>query len=121
MRRWSSLLRQTTLVFVILATGLALVLFTVKHQVQDLEMELSGLEAQIAVERRATHVLGAEWSYLTEAERLRELSRRYLGLEPLTPEQIGSFGALSARSDKPADSEDLAGLTISEHSSEAAR
>lgn len=94
MKSWISLLRHTTLVFVILATGLALVLFSVKYEVQDLEIELSQLERQIAGERRAMHVLEAEWSYLTRADRLRQLSDRHLHLEPVAPGQIGSFAAL---------------------------
>lgn len=94
MNAWSSLVKHTTLFFLVLAVGLALVLFSVKYQVQDLEEELSELKTRIAAEQRATHVLRAEWSYLTEPVRLRRLADRYLHLAPLTPSQLGTFAAL---------------------------
>jgi cell division protein FtsL len=95
-----SLFKHTTVLFLLLAVGLALVLFSVKYQVQDLEEELGQLNREIANERQATHVLKAEFSYLTDAERLRRLSDRYLDLEPVQPRQIGSFAALSASPDR---------------------
>jgi len=96
----SSLFKHTTVLFLLLAVGLALVLFTVKYQVQDLEEELSQLTREIANERQGTHVLRAEFSYLTDAERLRRLSDRFLDLEPVQPRQIGSFAALNALPDR---------------------
>ena len=100
MRSWSSLVRHTTALFLVLAIGLALVLFTVKYQVQDLEDELVQLNQEITAERQALHVLKAEFSYLTDAERLRQLADRYLDLEPVQPHQIGSFASLSAIPDR---------------------
>ena len=94
MSGWSSLVRHTTVLFLLLGVGLALVLFSVKYQVQDLEEELGRLNREIATERQATHVLKAEFSYLTDADRLRRLSDRYLDLKPVQPGQIGSFAAL---------------------------
>jgi cell division protein FtsL len=100
MSGWSSLVRHTTVLFLLLGVGLALVLFSVKYQVQDLEEELGRLNREIATERQATHVLKAEFSYLTDADRLRRLSDRYLDLKPVQPSQIGSFAALSADPDR---------------------
>ncbi|TVR98751.1 MAG: hypothetical protein EA406_05685 [Rhodospirillales bacterium] len=91
---WTALVKHTTVVFVILAIGLAMVLFSIKYQVQDLEGQLSRVHRQIEVERRAHHVLQAEWSYLTDPERLRRLAERHLDLAPLGPRQVGSFAAL---------------------------
>lgn len=96
----SSLFKHTTVLFLLLGVGLALVLFTVKYQVQDLEEELGRLNRQIANERQAMHVLRAEFSYLTDGERLRRLSDRFLDLEPVQPRQISSFAALSAGPDR---------------------
>jgi cell division protein FtsL len=86
--------------FLLLAVGLALVLFSVKYQVQDLEEELGRLNREIATERQTTHVLKAEFSYLTDADRLRRLSDRYLDLKPVQPGQIGSFASLSEGPDR---------------------
>jgi cell division protein FtsL len=100
MSGWSIMVRHTTVLFLVLAVGLALVLFSVKYQVQDLEEELGRLNREITTERQTAHVLRAEFSYLTDAERLRQLSDRFLDLEPVQPHQIGSFAALSASPDR---------------------
>lgn len=86
--------RQTTLLFGVLAIGLALVLFGVKYEVQDVEEELARLDQDIANERRSIHVLRAEWAYLNNPDRLRGLAKAHLDLQPLAPEQLGSFASL---------------------------
>jgi cell division protein FtsL len=95
------LVKHTTLLFIILAVGLALVLFSIKYEVQDLKDELSEVNRQIVAEQRALHILHAEWSHLTDPERLMTLSGNHLDLEPLLPEQLGSFAALPAMPDDP--------------------
>jgi cell division protein FtsL len=95
------LVKHTTLLFIVLAVGLALVLFSIKYQVQDLKDELSEVNRQIVAEQRALHILHAEWSHLTDPERLMTLSSKYLDLQPLLPEQLGSFAALPAMPDDP--------------------
>jgi hypothetical protein len=102
MNGWTSLMRHTTLLFLVLAVGLALVLFSVKYQVQDLEDELTEINERLASERTAIHVLRAEWSYLTQPDRLRRLSERYLHLTPLAPSQLGSFASLPIPAHAPA-------------------
>ncbi|MGZ9105458.1 MAG: cell division protein FtsL [Rhodoplanes sp.] len=93
--------KHTTLLSGILAVGLALVLFSIKYEVQDLKDELSEVNGQIVAEQRALHILHAEWSHLTDPERLMTLSRKHLDLEPLLPEQLGSFAALPTMPDDP--------------------
>jgi cell division protein FtsL len=95
------LVKHTTILFIVLAIGLALVLFSIKYKVQDLMDELSEVSGQIVAEQRALHILHAEWSHLTDPERLMTLSRKHLDLEPLLPEQLGSFAALPAMPDDP--------------------
>jgi cell division protein FtsL len=95
------LVKHTTLLFIVLAVGLALVLFSIKYEVQDLKDELSEVNRQIVAEQRALHILHAEWSHLTDPERLMTLSSKHLDLQPLLPEQLGSFAALPAMPDDP--------------------
>lgn len=99
----SHLVKHTTVLSTVLAVGLALVLFSIKDQVQNLKDELSGINGQIVAEQRALHILHAEWSHLTDPERLMALSKNHLDLEPLLPEQLGSFAALPAVPDDPFD------------------
>jgi hypothetical protein len=95
--------KQTTVLFLLLAVGLALVLFSVKYKVQDLKDELTQLNHQIAAEHQTIHVLDAEFSYLVDAKRLHRLSARYLNLAPVLPDQIGTFASL--RADRYLDNE----------------
>lgn len=104
MNGWSSVLRQTTVLCLLLAVGLALVLFSVKHQVQSLEGELSELNAQIVADRETIRVLQAEFSSSIDPEHLRRLSSRYLAdLKPVEPEQLGSFAIFREAPDGAGD------------------
>lgn len=94
MTDWSTVWKQTTVLFLVLAGGLALVLFSVKYKVQDLEEELSALNHEIAYEHRAVHVLKAEFSHLVEAGRLRRLATEHLHMEPIQPDQLGTLASL---------------------------
>jgi cell division protein FtsL len=94
MTAWSTVWKQTTVLFLVLAGGLALVLFSVKYKVQDLEDELNALNREIAREHRNVHVLSAEFSHLVEARRLRRLATEHLHMEPIQPDQLGTFASL---------------------------
>ncbi len=89
------MIRRTTVLFIFLAAALSLALFSLKYQVQDLEDEFVVLNRSIMAERRAIHVLEAEWSYLNDPERLGGLAARHLGLRPVEPEQLSTLAALS--------------------------
>ena len=89
------MMRRTTVLFVFLAAALSLALFSLKYQVQDLEDEFVALNRSILAERRATHVLEAEWSYLNDPVRLGALAARHLGLRPVESEQMGTLSTLS--------------------------
>lgn len=89
------MMQRTTALFVFVAAALSLALFSLKYQVQDLEDEFAGLNRSIAAERRATHVLKAEWSYLNDPVRLGVLAVRHLGLRPVDSEQLGTLATLS--------------------------
>lgn len=88
-------MQRTTALFVFVAGALSLALFSLKYQVQDLEDEFAGLNRSIVAERRATHVLEAEWSYLNDPVRLGALAARHLGLRPVDSEQLGTLRTLS--------------------------
>lgn len=96
----------------ILALGLGFGLFQLKYQVQGLEQKLARINRQILENEEAIHVLKAEWSYLNQPERIDVLSRKYLGLQPLTGQQYSSFADLPLR--------DNAVAPGTEHPSEAA-
>jgi hypothetical protein len=92
------MMRPATLLFVLLAGGMTLGLFTVKYEVQHLEGELIRLDRSIAADREALHVLEAEWSHLNNPARLRPLAARHLDLMPV---EARNMGGLSTIPEKP--------------------
>ena len=88
MSKKTGFIRHTTVLFLLLAGGISVVLFSVKYQVQALEDERISLINEIRNEKQSIHVLNAEWSYLNDPSRLSEMSTRYLGLVPASPKQL---------------------------------
>ncbi len=88
---------RSTFLWLTLAIIVGFGLFHVKYQVQDLEEELSRLNAAILKEQQQIHVLRAEWSYLNTPSRLEELAARHLDLGPVETAQIGSVSSLPWR------------------------
>ncbi len=84
------MIRPAMILIVLLAASLSLTLFVVKSQVQDLEGELVGYNRALTEDRQAIHVLKAEWSYLNQPARLRNLAERYLGLAAVEIRQVGT-------------------------------
>jgi cell division protein FtsL len=87
-------MRYTTLLFLLLAGAISVALFSVKYQVQDLEDDLSSLNRSIIMERQSIHVLKAEWSHLNNPERLGNLARWHLGMQPIDPAQMTNFKSM---------------------------
>ncbi len=88
MRKKSLFMRHTTVLFLLLAGGISIGLFSVKYRVQDLEEMRVTLSHEIEREQKAIHVLEAEWSYLNNPERIRVLAEKYLGYRPIDSKQI---------------------------------
>ncbi|HEX3536602.1 MAG TPA: hypothetical protein VHU15_07535 [Stellaceae bacterium] len=70
----------------VLVSGFAM--FKVKYGVQELEDELGRMRKQTIAEQQEIRVLNAEWSYLTQPQRLAELNRRFLSLAPIPVKQL---------------------------------
>ncbi|MFV9874919.1 MAG: hypothetical protein AB8U25_00825 [Rickettsiales endosymbiont of Dermacentor nuttalli] len=78
-------------IIIIILSGSVLGLFYIKYQVQNLNKDLNELNKQYAEEQESIRVLKAEWSYLNQPERLKELSKKYLKLEKMKLAQIRKF------------------------------
>lgn len=90
-------MRGATILFVAIAGLLSFALFSVKYQVADLEGELNDINRSIARDHQAIHVLKAEWSFLNDPQRLRDLVQKYLTLVPVEGAQIETFDMLPSR------------------------
>jgi hypothetical protein len=62
--------------------------FKVKYAVQDIEDQLNRVRRHTVAEQQEIRVLTAEWTYLTQPERLAELNRRFLQLAPIAARQM---------------------------------
>lgn len=87
-------MRAVTLMWIPLAIGVGVSMFLLKYKVQALEDELVAKQAQVVRDRAAIRVLEAEWTYLNDPERLRELSAQYLGFGPPAVANIADIGTL---------------------------
>lgn len=72
-------------------------LFALNYEVQELEAELDAVRDRMAQDRERVHVLRAEWSYLNQPQRLRELASEKLGLVPVAPAQVMSWEEFERR------------------------
>ncbi len=88
MSKRSGFLRHTTVLFLLLAGGISMVLFSVKYQVHDLEDEHSRLVRELEDERRALHVLHAEWATLNDPARIQALASEHLNMQPIQPKDV---------------------------------
>ncbi len=91
------MIRSATLLGFLLGGVMAICVFVVKYEVQDLEAEFAQLNTNIADERLSIHVLLAEWSHLNEPARLRALARQHLNLGAITARQMGGINAIPRR------------------------
>ena len=82
------MIRLGVLMWVWLIAGAAGVLFHVSYDVTSLEDDLSALNRDIVREQEAIRVLRAEWSYLNQPERLRNLAEELTSLVPIAPAQV---------------------------------
>ena len=72
-------------------------LYQVKYQVQEMERELAGMKREVVRDRAEIQVLGAEWSFLNQPDRIQDLAGRYLDLSPVVPGQMASIESLPPR------------------------
>ncbi len=82
--------------FAAMATGM----FVIKNKVIALENNLEQINAKIREDQNALHVLKAEWAYLNDPARIRNLSEKHLHMKPLRGEQIISFSAIPFKTDR---------------------
>lgn len=81
------ILRSTFFLF-FMAACVGFALFQVKHEVIDIERDLTLAMREISKEEESIHILKAEWSYLNEPQRLQALADKYLDVQPMETGQM---------------------------------
>ena len=92
-----------TILWAVLATVAGTGLFMLKYQVQGEEQRLRHIQKQIVQTEEEIHVLKAEWSYLNEPTRLRELAERNLAMHPMKATQLSSIESFGMAPPRPDD------------------
>ena len=82
------MIRFASLLWLALVAVTGFATFKVKYAVQDIEEELNKARRQTIAEQQEIHVLRAEWTALTQPERLADLNRRFLSLAAVAPKQL---------------------------------
>jgi hypothetical protein len=82
------MIRFASLLWLALVAVTGFATFKVKYAVQDIEEELNKVRRQTIAEQQEIHVLRAEWTALTQPERLADLNRRFLSLVAVTLKQL---------------------------------
>lgn len=82
------MIRPATCIGITILTVSIASLFHVKYKVQNLKRDLVEINRQLEMERKALHVLKAEWAYLTNSNRIAYLSDKHLSLEAGAPSQL---------------------------------
>ncbi|KAA5604568.1 hypothetical protein F1188_15245 [Roseospira marina] len=90
-------LRGIAVVWGVLAVAAAAGLFRLKYEVIALEERLATLTHAIEADRRAIHVLRAEWSYFNDPDSLDKRVGAKLDLVPMDPAHIIALDALPFR------------------------
>lgn len=97
------MIRGMTLLWAALALIVSVGLFLLKYEVGTLEDRLAGLNRDIYQNQQTIHVLKAEWSYLNDPDRLRELNDRHLGLTTVAPARVAQIDTLPIDDGTPED------------------
>src|SRR5947208_11494657 len=82
------MIRLASLFWLALVAVTGFATFKVKYTVQDIEDELNKARRHTIAEQQEIHVLRAEWTALTQPERLADLNRHFLSLAAVAPKQL---------------------------------
>jgi len=75
----------------------AVAIFVLKYEVQNLEDELISKQQEVEEHKQTIHVLKAEWTFLNDPTRLQRLGAKHLSLAPANPTHIISIDDLPKR------------------------
>jgi hypothetical protein len=84
-------MRKSKIIIAILTIAVSIgTVFHIKHCVKELVSDSLALSHQIASDKEAIHILGAEWAYLNQPSRLKVLAAQYLQLSHILASQVKS-------------------------------
>lgn len=81
-------MRFSSIMWFAIVAFAAVLLYSVKFQVQAMDAEVAALHRQIDAERASIQVLQAEWAFLSRPERIRVLADKHLDMVPVGGAQM---------------------------------
>ncbi|MEX0584104.1 MAG: hypothetical protein WD185_10565 [Sneathiella sp.] len=81
-----------TVLTLVLFAAVSYGLYQLSYEVQELEKDLTSLNANIAENKEAVRILKAEWTYQNRPDVLQALASKYLPLLLIAPYQVASVG-----------------------------
>ena len=108
-------MRLSLILAILILVALGCNVYAVADRVQNAERTQRNVEAHIAEEQEGLRVLSAEWTYLTNPDRLERLATSHFGLAPSEGQQYIELAAIPMRdfmnSQPQADAPQLAANT----------
>jgi hypothetical protein len=91
------MIRLATILWTLAVMIAGYAMFQVKYEVSRLEDRLAQLNHDVTAAREESRVLNAEWSLLSDPQRLDRLNKTFLHLSPVGTAQIGSIDHIPFR------------------------
>lgn len=88
--------RKAFVIGSVLFCALAFTVFKVEYKVRSLRAELAEVNRQILQNYEDIHVLKAEWVYLNNPQRVKELASRYLDMDYVNYAQLRGVETIPA-------------------------
>lgn len=82
------MIRPAMFICVLAISVLAFAVYQVEYRVQEMRGQLKEINKQIASDKKAIHVLSAEWSYLNQPERLKSMADKFLKMDYVSASKI---------------------------------
>jgi cell division protein FtsL len=95
------MIRPGTILWLLLVMAVGYAMFQVKYEVMQQEESLARINKDIADARDRIRMLDAEWNYLSQPNRVKQLAARYLDLSPMSAAQIVALDAIPERGNTP--------------------
>lgn len=85
------IIKKSSLFFIFLIFAIGSWLFYIKYDVIQIEDRIVCAKRDIVVERRNCHILKAEWTALTNPERIQLLTMKHLDMRSIDPSQLHEY------------------------------